>query len=363
MAKIGVFIGKFLPLHMGHINAIIKASIMCDKLYVVVSQNSNFMKKRCEDWDIPYMPLELVTMWMNKELELFKDHITVVSVDETNVLEFPDGWVEWSKLAREALILGGVRQGGWADFATNPVEIDYCFGSETGYEENMRKYFNSNIEYKMIDLDRIQVPISATELVKNIYENWQYIPSSVRPHFVKKVLVVGTESCGKSTVVKKLAKSLLTSWSEEYGKEYEKKFLGSYSGNWTVSDFEKIATRQLDQDFEACRTANKVVFVDTDAIVTGYYLDMYLGEKSKLIEVLKENEVGKWDLVYMLKPTVPFVQDGTRWEENRNKRWELHKKLKSEYDRLGIQYVEIGGDYQHRYSTILKDVRKLLKED
>lgn len=360
--KIGVFIGKFLPLHMGHLNAIIKASTMCDKLYVVISQNSDFMKQRCDEWELPYMPLELVTMWMNKELELFRDHIEVVSVDETGVPSFPNGWARWSKLTRDALIQAGVKQNGWADFASNPVDIDYCFGSEEGYEENMKKYFNSDIEYRMIDIDRKQVPISATELVKNIYENWQFIPSSVRPHFVKKILVVGTESCGKSTVVCKLAKSFLTSWSEEYGKEYEQKFLGSYSGNWTVQDFERISMNQLEQDSEAYRTANKVAFVDTDAIVTSYYLDMYMGEKSDLIESLKKLEVGKWDLVYMLQPTVPFVQDGTRWEENRNKRWELHERLKSEYDRLGINYIEIGGDYEYRYTTILNGVRKLLKE-
>lgn len=357
----GIFIGKFMPFHRGHLSAILEASTQCDELYVVVSHDDNFMKERCAEYGIKEMPLELRMMWINKELQDF-DHIKVIGVDETDVPMYPNGWMEWSALVREALIEAGVPQRGWADKAINPVAIDYCFGSETGYDDQIVTYFNAHIKYVAIDIERKRVNISATELVKNIYKHWDMIPAAVRPHFVKKVLVVGTESCGKTTVVRKLAKHFLTSWSEEYGKWYQKNEMGDYDGNWQVHDFEIIAMRQIEQDREAYRTANKVAFVDTDAIVTDYYLDMYLGEKSPMINVLKDLEKDTWDLVFMLQPTVAFVQDGTRWEENRDKRWELHERLKRMFDEVGVPYIEMGGDYHFRFTMIAREVEDMLGE-
>ena len=110
------------------------------------------MLDRVRESGIKPMSMELIMMWINKELQDF-DHIKVIGVDETEVPLYPNGWQAWSELARQALIDAGVLQRGWADKAINPVDIDFCFGSEEGYQDNMRTYFNSKIDYIMIDLD------------------------------------------------------------------------------------------------------------------------------------------------------------------------------------------------------------------
>lgn len=357
----GIFIGKFLPLHRGHLTAILESSTQCDHLYVVVSQNREFMKERCTAHNIKEMPLETVTMWLNIELKDFRDHITVVPVDETGIAPYPDGWPQWAGLARQALVKAGVEEKGWAHNSNKAIDIDYMFGSEQNYEDFGKMYFNANVKYIEIDFDRKYVDISATRLVKDIYTNWDMLPGSVREHFVKKVLITGTESCGKTTVVRKLAKNYLTSWSEEFGKYYEEKFLGAYSGNWHVNDFEKIAISQELQNHHAYKTANKVSFIDTDAVVTDFYLDMYLKQNSKLIEEMARKEVDQWDLVIMLEPTVKWVQDGTRWNSEDKVRWELHKKLCKMYDDLGIKYISIGGNYHYRFNKIRNLVDEMLK--
>ena len=158
----GVFIGKFMPFHRGHLSAILEASTQCDMLYVIVSWDERRMLERVKETGIKPMSMELIMMWVNKELQAF-DHIKVVGVDETEVPLYPNGWQDWSALARQSLIDAGVLQRGWADKAINPVDIDFCFGSEEGYQDNMRTYFNSKIEYKMIELRRKVVNISATE--------------------------------------------------------------------------------------------------------------------------------------------------------------------------------------------------------
>jgi len=360
----GMFVGKFLPFHRGHLFAILQASTKVDKLYVVISQDRKMMKERCVSHNIKEMPLELITQWLNIEFQAFP-HIIIVPVDETGTDPYPHGWVDWARLTRVALIKAGVLQRGHAPQAVAPdaVDVDYMFGSENDYDAMIRQLFNYAIEYVKIDVKREYVDISATRMVEDIYKNWEMLPGVVRPHFVKKVLITGTESCGKTTLTQMLGKNYLTSWSTEIGKDYEKEKLGGYSDNWNVIDFDKIAMLQLEQDDHAYRTANKVSFIDTDAIVTGYYLNMYLGERSELIEVLSKKEMDKWDLVVLLQPTVPWVQDGTRWEENKEdkKRWILHKQLKRKYDDLGIKYIEIGGDYHHRFNEVIKLVENMLK--
>ena len=362
----GLFIGKFLPFHRGHLSAILKASTQCDILYVVLSQDRRQMKQRCEENNLKEMPLETIAMWMNQELQIFADHIKIVPIDETILPPLkdqnnPKEWrKEWADIAKSALVTAGVEQ-----FENGDVDLDFMFGSELGYQEYASKYINKDIQYVMIDLERSYVNISATELVQNVYKHWDMLPGAVRPHFVKKILITGIESCGKTTLAKKLAKNFLSSWSTEYGKWYQQNEMGNYGGNWTIEDFEIIAMKQLDQDKHAYRTANKVAFIDTDAIVTDYYLELFVknaGGTSLLIESLKKEEIGKWDLVVLLQPTVKWVQDGTRFDDMKDEetRWELHAKLKGMYNSYGIPYIEIGGDYKFRFETIINEVEKLL---
>ena len=43
--KIGMYGGKFLPVHLGHVNAMVMASTIVDELHVVVSFDEEYEKK------------------------------------------------------------------------------------------------------------------------------------------------------------------------------------------------------------------------------------------------------------------------------------------------------------------------------
>ena len=350
MNKVGVVVGKFAPFHRGHLSMILKASAKVEKLYVVISHDRDFIKERCEVNNIKPFTLEQIETSMNIELQNFKDHITIVTVDETGIPAFPHGWKEWSNIVKHKLAMAGL----------NYRDIDCFLGSEEGYDEPLKQHFHSGVEYVKIDVKRQFVDISATRISEKLYDNWDMIVGSMRPHFLKKVLITGTESCGKTTLTQKLAKIYMTSWSEEYGKWYQRDHLGDCDSNWQTQDFETIAMRQLEQDHHAYRTGNRVSFVDSDAIVTQFYLDMYLQETSVILDSLAAREVNKWDLVIMLQPTVKWVQDGTRWNSEDDVRWQLHNKLKKMYDDLGIKYVEIGGDYDYRMTKSIELIEALL---
>ena len=49
--------------------------------------------------------------------------------------------------------------------------------------------------------------------------NWKFLPDSVRPYFSIKVVVLGTESTGKSTLTERLAKYFNCSSVKEAGRD------------------------------------------------------------------------------------------------------------------------------------------------
>lgn len=338
---IGVFPGKFLPLHRGHIMAILKASTMCDKLYVVVSYNEKETVKLCKN--IKPIPLTERFKWVSQELQGF-EHIKVIGLDEGNIPVFPDGWKEWADLLTKSV----------------PEKFDIIYGNEESYRENHNKYF-PNVEYVTFDCDRTAFNISGTEIRDYPIKNWEYLSGASRPYFCKKVLITGTESCSKTTLTKMLAKVFYTSWSEEVGRYYSKNYLGGNEEVFTKADFERIVFLQHEEDLKAHRTANKVVFHDTDAIITQYYLRQYLGEHSEFIDDFVKTQ--KYDLILILKPDVKWVADGQRWLSDQKVRDENHRYLLKEYftKKHDTEIVEITGDYTQRLETTTKLIKNLLK--
>jgi len=55
---------------------------------------------------------------------------------------------------------------------------------------NFEKTFNKNLEIQTIDIQRNNFYISATEIRKDPYKNWHFIPKYVREFFVLKVMLI-----------------------------------------------------------------------------------------------------------------------------------------------------------------------------
>lgn len=65
--KTGVFVGKFIPPHRGHINSIIDSATQCEMLYVVVSDHPQLTERLCKESNIPVMDGILRTKWLSQE--------------------------------------------------------------------------------------------------------------------------------------------------------------------------------------------------------------------------------------------------------------------------------------------------------
>ena len=214
---------------------------------------------------------------------------------------------------------------------------------------------------ELFDPSRTRYPISASEIRGNILNNWHYILGPARPFFAKKVLIAGTESTGKTTLTKCLAKLYNTSWSEEVGRYYAKDYLGGDETIYTDEDFTRMAYLQAEQDFHALRTANKVCFFDTDAVVTNYFSELYMGHRNKLVEAYINPD--RYDAVLFLTPDVQWVADGMRLNGDQNKREVLNDRLYQMYCEFGFKdkITFVSGNYNERLRKAIALVDSMLK--
>lgn len=322
---VGFIGGKFLPLHLGHIYAIKEASKKTDELFVILTSSEKRDKELCKRDKIKYMPSELRLSWIGSVLK---------DIPNAKLIHLKDNWGEedydWDK---------------GAEMIKKAIEkpIDFVFSSEQEYDEHFKKNF-SNAKHVVIDNKRKNLPISATKIRKDLFGNWGMLPLVVRTFFVKRIAIIGTESCGKTILTQKLAEHYKTTYVPEVGREYCEK----YCNQLTAEMFDEIAMEHFLLQQKKVKESNKILFVDSDAVITQYYLDMYFnGKKSSLIEeVIKLQD---YDLVIYLEPDVKWIADGLRFAGEEEKRKKNNEILKKMYKNRGISFVTINGNYDERF--------------
>lgn len=340
--SIGVFPGRFLPPHRGHLTGILRAHALCDELYVVVSERIEEDEQLCRSAGVAYVDGALRRRWLAQELKGLG--IKIRLVDEDEIPPSPYGWMEYAELVRAAV----------------GKKIDLVFGGETKYIEDHQRAF-PEAEYRVLDPNRSKWNISSTEIRHHPYQYWDYIVGAARPFFTKRVLITGTESCGKTTLTKKLAKVFYTSWSEEAGRTYQEDFLGGDGTLFELEDFNRIGHLQYEQDLKALATSSKVCFFDTDAVVTRFFSLFFMGQVSSRLDSFIDPS--KYDLVLALKPNVPWIDDGMR-DTGEAIRDSNHEKLMKMYQDLGFdmkKFVTVSSpDYYERLETCIREVEQLL---
>ena len=170
--RCGMYGGSFNPLHIGHVRCIIRAANMCERLIIVISNG----RKRCEaDIRVRYR-------WVY-ELTRHLPDVRIFILEDDCGTKAEYGEAQWFTDAEKVKA-----------FAGEKIDAVFC-GSD--YDEN--SFWN--VCYP--DAELVIFPrdgISSTEIRKDIYGHWDWLPTNVRPYYVKKVLLIGSESTGKSTL-------------------------------------------------------------------------------------------------------------------------------------------------------------------
>ena len=205
------------------------------------------------------------------------------------------------------------------------------------------------------------MPVSSTNIRNYPAKYWDYIPRICRPYYVKKVLILGGESTGKSTLVENLSIAYNTNFVSEVGRD-----TCEYAGGedfMIAEDMYENLLRQKVNMMDAIKDSNRIIFVDTDCLTTLFYSNFLLKKGSTDLTKCKNlakaiNSINEWDLVLFLEPDIKFVQDGTRNEEIHANRTKYSEQIKNILDSNGIIYHCINGSYLNRFDT----AKKLIEE-
>jgi HTH-type transcriptional repressor of NAD biosynthesis genes len=150
----------------------------------------------------------------------------------------------------------------------------------------------------------------------------------VRAAFAKRIVVLGAESTGTTTISRALAEHYRarggvfagTEWVPEYGREHTelklRRLRESDSGatvfdiRWEAEDFTFVVGRQNADEDAAAGRGGPILFCDTDSFATRVWEERYLGRTSEA--VIAESD--RHPALYLLTghEDVPFVDDGMR---------------------------------------------------
>jgi HTH-type transcriptional repressor of NAD biosynthesis genes len=241
-------------------------------------------------------------------------------------------------------------------FAGQPIDAVFC-GDDYGPDSFWAKCYP---EAELVILPRDG--ITSTAIRADPIGHWDWLPAPVRPAYAKKVLIIGVESSGKSTLTANLAARFATTYVEEVGRD-----LSQRSGTdrlMLADDFTEILLRHKIAEIDALRHANRVLFEDTDALITAFYLDFLTpGDTANAALAAAITGLNAYDLVLCCEPDVPFVQDGDRHETIAADRRRYADEIRERYTAHGYRPVSLTGDYHTRTTRAIALVEALLTED
>ena len=323
----GLVFGKFLPVHKGHVYLIEQAQRQCDRLTVFLCT-----------LDREPIPGDLRVSWLRT---LFPD-VEVVHCRE-DLPQYPQEsaafWDTWVGVVQSYVAR----------------DIDCLFTSEDYGIEFARRL---GIAHVMVDRNRTAVPVSGTLIRDTPYQYWDYIPTVVRPYFMKKVVLTGPESTGKTITSQLLAEHYRTMWVPEYGREYT-----DLVKHLTLEDFTNIASGQLALEHRIAIQASqvsKLLICDTDLIVTQIFGEIMVKGCPRWIIETNEKNARKYDLYLLMSPDIPWVNDGTR-EYGDIRDWHF-RRLQQELVERETHYVIIDGtSFEERTRKAIIAVDDIMK--
>ena len=175
---------------------------------------------------------------------------------------------------------------------------------------------------------------------------------------MKKIVVIGPECTGKSTLCLQLAKHYQTLWCPEYAREY----LETQGKDYTYEDLLTIAKGQIDGEENVLSTVNSqqsTVFIDTDMYVMKVWCEFAFGKCHSWI--LNQIATRKYDLYLLCNVDLPWIKDNLREYpdvETRNKLYHYYKDIMVNQC---VPWIDISGNYEERLQVAINAVDELIK--
>ena len=348
MHNAALVIGKFYPPHAGHRHLIEAAAAQARHVWVLV-QGSRF-----ESITVTHR-----AAWLTEEFD--GANVTIVPVRNDCPVDYASDeiWTAQMENMRWALKVHGVEN------------VDAVFSSES-YGARLAAAFSA--VHVPVDPQRRTHPMSGTACRNDLAKNWTHILPAARRGLAVRVILVGAESTGTTTLSEALTTQYRQQFPEladvpEHGRYYTYEKLASLQQHkpgatveelvWTAQDFGTIAERQTALE-QAAAEAAPLVIADTDALATTLWERYYLGDGS-YGSYAALTDLPRRD-IYLLTDHagVDFENDG--WREGEHRRPEMTEWFKETLTEAGHSWVLVTGSPERRLATATAVIDAMLAQ-
>lgn len=175
---------------------------------------------------------------------------------------------------------------------------------------------------------------------------------------LKRIVIIGPESTGKSSLCAALAAHYTTDWVPEFAREY----LTTHGMNYSFSDLLTIAHGQLELEDRLCAAAlaagKNLVFIDTDMYVMKVWCEFVFGRCHPWI--LDQIAARRYDGYLLCRTDLPWVRDDLREYPDLVSREKLFHIYRDCLVNQPTPWIEIGGQGEERVAAGVVAAARLL---
>lgn len=356
-------LGKFYPPHAGHHHLIRTAARASERTTVAVLASS-----------VESIPLGDRVYWLAAEHWADPGVVVLGDIDD-HPIDFHDGaiWDLHVGIVRAVLARRAIRE---AEPGIAVVDAVFC-SEDYGAELASRL----GAEHIAVDPDRVANPVSGTQVRADPIGQWHRLATSTKAGLTARVVVVGAESTGTTTLAEDLAEHFRarggpfagTRLVVEHGRLHTEEKLAAEHAMakvggrplpdleslvWTVGDFVDVARRQAFAEDHAAANGGPILLSDNDSWAATVWCERDLGRAYDEVATAVGDRCAD---LYLLTDHVgvPFEQDGWRDGEHRRE-WMTARFVRGLRER-GVPWVLLTGSREHRLRRAVRACDELLR--
>jgi HTH-type transcriptional repressor of NAD biosynthesis genes len=346
-------LGKFYPPHAGHHQLIRAAAKVSDRTTVAVLASS-----------AESIPLADRVYWLAAEHWSDPGVVVLGDIDDHPMDRYDSGaWELRLRILRAVLARRAIR-----DNDPGAAPVDAVFSNEPYGDELAAR------------LGATHVPVDSRRVRADPIGQWQHLAMPTKAGLTARVVVVGAESTGATTLSEQLAAHYRTRGGSfrhtrsvtRYGRvHFEEKLLAEHalakaggrppptvdSLGWTVGDFLDVARRQAIAEDDAAGRGGPLLVCDNDSWAATIWCERYLGRPFAEVE----QSVGeRRPALYLLTDHVGVAFEPEPWHDGGHRRaWMTARFVRGLRDR-GVPWVLLTGSQAHRLRRAVRACDDLL---
>jgi HTH-type transcriptional repressor of NAD biosynthesis genes len=326
LSRVGIVLGRFLPVHVGHVHLVEQAFAQCGLLYVITPPR--YEKGGIHTGMLSAAFGELAT------IRTAYPRTTNAPIDDASSVAA--AWAGPIKdLVPNATTLFSSDDGGGAGALSQAL----------------------GIEHILVDPKRKMFQISATQIRDDLYGRFRWIAPAVRPYLTLNVAIVGPEGAGKTTLARELA-TLFEATVVEDSLRMEAERTGAIP---SAEAFERSLLSARAEREAAARACTSGVVISDDAAILTQGWAMRLGIEVT-VKAAREAQIENADLWLYCHNDFPF--QGPPDRDDLVGRWRIEKHLDGELGKVERKnrVIHVRGEGQDRVDVAADAIRAALEE-